>query len=70
MSIADDFQAMVDAQAAAIDARPVAETPQERRQRLADDFAAAIAPHFPQPVTNDTDPTEADILDSIAKEIF
>lgn len=67
MSIADDFQAMVDAKAAAADALSQAETPFERRRRLADEFAAAIAPRFTH--ADDTNP-EADTLDHIMKELF
>ena len=70
MSIADDFQAMVNAQADAIDAKPQAETPFERRQRLADEFAAAIAPRFTDADDNDTSTPEADTLDHITKELF
>lgn len=69
MSIADDFQAMVNAQAEAIDARTEPETPHERRARLADEFAAAIEGRFTQ-FDNPTDTTEGDNLDHITKELF
>lgn len=60
MSIADDFQDMVNAKAAAIDAKPQAETPFERRHRLADEFAAAIEHRFTQ--HHDTPTIESELF--------
>jgi hypothetical protein len=58
---------MVDARADAINTQPTNETPQERRQRLADEFADAIEHRFPQ-LNNHT--PEADSLDHIAQELY
>lgn len=69
MSIADDIQNMIDARADDIDARTEPETPQERRARLADEFAAAIEGRFTQFATP-TNTTEADSLDHITQELY